>query len=291
MTARKRGPIAPDYHVSVSQFKTFWSCPRMYWYKYPMGVPDPGSASTKLGSQMHAVAEKYLSMPDWRFDWEEDKAHRVFSPGREYLPAPGTGVVELKLDVPIGGLKLVGAIDWLDWLPDTNHVHVLDHKSSKDPDAYGLGKEVKAYRNFSIGRLQDDLQMNVYLEAIQRQLGSRANSATLQHVTYRTQGLPYAVSTVVPANLEYAKKTWAKLEYTVPKIVALRKEADSAKVPTIPASCGSFGGCPYQGICDGSPKFKQYKQLSKLLTTGVQTPAAVAAKLRGTDVSTQDEMR
>lgn len=289
MTARKSGPIPPDYHLSVSQFKLFYACPRKYWYQYVMGIPSPPNASQALGSATHKVLERYLTMPDWMFDWEEDKAHRVAAPGIEFLPKPGTVEVEAKISVQIGGLELVGYVDWYDW--SDSLLDIGDHKTSKDPGKWGLGKEERKVGSITIPSLVHDLQMNVYAVALQKQLAIKADKVILRHVTYRTVGIPYAIPTTVFADLNYARMTWSKLEETVPRIVALRKVTDSARVPTVPATCGAFGGCPYQHICDGSPKFKQNKQLARLLKPAGTTPLATVAKLRGSQMSTAAEVK
>ncbi len=279
MTARKTGPIPPDYHVSVSQFKLFYACPRKYWYRYPMGIPTPTTSSLALGTATHSVLERYLTMPDWEFDWEEDKAHKTAAPGIQFLPKPGSVHVETKISLPIAGLELVGAVDW--YSVDGTTLDIGDHKTSKDP-----GKWAKTEQ-----QLKTDLQMNVYAAALQRQLDIKADKLVLRHVTYRTVGVPYALPTTVIGDLEYAKMTWSKLEKTVPRIIALRKETDSNNVPTVPGTCGAYGGCPYQRICDGSPKFKQNKQLAKLLTPASSNPQNTLAKLRGSQMSSAAEVK
>ncbi|MCK5642084.1 MAG: PD-(D/E)XK nuclease family protein, partial [Gammaproteobacteria bacterium] len=233
MTARKKGPIPPDYHVSVSQFKLFYACPRKYWYKYPMGIPTPTTSSLALGTATHSVLERYLTMPDWQFDWEEDKAHKTAAPGIQFLPAPGTVNVETKISVPIAGLELVGAVDWYSWnmYPEERRtLDIGDHKTSKDP-----GKWAKTEQ-----QLKTDLQMNVYAAALQRQLDIKADKLVLRHVTYRTVGVPYALPTTVVGDLKYAEMTWNKLEKTVPRIIALRKETNSNNVPTVQGTCGAY---------------------------------------------------
>jgi len=278
MTARKKGPIAPDHHVSVSQFKLFYACPRKYWYKYPMGIPTPTTSSLALGTATHNVLERYLTMPDWQFDWEEDKAHKTAAPGIQFLPKPGTVNVETKISVLIAGLELVGAVDW--YSVDGTTLDIGDHKTSKDP-----GKWAKTEQ-----QLKTDLQMNVYAAALQRQLAIKADKLVLRHVTYRTVGVPYALPTTVMGDLKYAEMTWYKLEKTVPRIIALRKETNSNNVPTVQVTCGAYGGCPYQRICDGSPKFRQNKQLAKLLSSAA-TPQAIVAKMRGSNMSSASEVK
>src|SRR5258708_3501232 len=51
--------------LSVSQIETFdpitpFGCNRRWWFKYVAHMPDPGSAATGLGTQVHAEIERYL---------------------------------------------------------------------------------------------------------------------------------------------------------------------------------------------------------------------------------------
>jgi len=306
MTARKDGPIPLDYHLSVSQFKRFYLCQSSYWLRYPMGMKEPSRASLALGTSVHKVAERYLTMPDWPFDWEEDRAHRIFKPGIEYLPAPSTVAVEHAISTPIEGLTLIGAVDWYsvyfdcakcgkqslldkmsnDWVIKRCCQYGLlvldigDHKTSKDPAKWALNER----------KLREDIQMNVYAYALMDELGIKPDKIIYRHVTYRTTGLPYAVHTSALANPETIALTWKKLRNTVPKIIHLRKEKNADRVPVTPSSCSAYGGCSFLNICRGSPKVAQNRQLRKLLTPK-DNKKEILNRMRGSEMSTADEVK
>jgi hypothetical protein len=97
---------------------------------------EPKTDSLNLGIELHEIAENYLengAQPD-RLTLAGD----MFIAALPYLPAPGSGGVEGQRDLKIAGQEYSMKIDYRGPLPNLAGRWVLDHKTSKNPKAYGL---------------------------------------------------------------------------------------------------------------------------------------------------------
>ncbi len=127
------------YPVSASQIDKFDTCQRRWGFHYISGIKEDAGASADLGKEMHGIGEEYLktgAYPD-----RLTQAGAMFISGLPYLPPPGSGGVEGKIDFVIAGVRYLGFIDYRgSRVPgfDPDQIVVLDHKSSSDPKKYGL---------------------------------------------------------------------------------------------------------------------------------------------------------
>ena len=111
--------------ISPSSYNTFVDCNLKWWFNKIAGFPTPTTKSQQLGTDVHSVLEAYLregTPPD-----ESTKEGKIASSGIEYLPKPGTYVIEEGVDLHCGTLPFKGYVDAYSCTG-----HVLDHKTTKD---------------------------------------------------------------------------------------------------------------------------------------------------------------
>jgi hypothetical protein len=142
--------------LSPSQVRSFLDCSARWWYKYGLGLPDPGGASLVRGRVTHKIAEFFFrsrlegsaidgddlaDVFDW--SWEEAIVDASFAPdddidvlkmqtvalsakyldevAREIQPA----AVETPVSGQIGGVTVRGIIDLIDV-----HGRIIDLKTA-----------------------------------------------------------------------------------------------------------------------------------------------------------------
>ncbi len=118
----------------------------MKWW-FGLNLPKEPQASTYTGDQLHSLAESYLragAVP------ESSPVADMFIDALEHLPYPGAqSAVEQRHEVRIDGVLFVTKLDWLgdaSALPgfQGRGRAFLDHKTSRDPKAYGIWSEAAA---------------------------------------------------------------------------------------------------------------------------------------------------
>jgi hypothetical protein len=159
---------------------------------------EPQGRGAALGDRVHAVHEGYLrdgAAPDPNESWQWDQTPpgqkaKTFYPGRIALsmmpagiyPAPRTGEVEFQFlfkREPL--IWYLGLVDWHAYDRATRRLRVMDHKTSADPQKYGLVTEAPDPEDDNPrGQLRADAQGVIYARAmIDRYMGV---DSTPEHV-------------------------------------------------------------------------------------------------------------
>ena len=119
---------AGDHHgfASASQFQSYLDCPRKWGWPNLEGIRAPASPQQAFGTEMHALAERYLrdGVP---IDLTS-QAGLALMAGSHLLPRPGAldMYVEAHFALDLGGHEIHGFKDVE--LPGL----VIDHKSTSD---------------------------------------------------------------------------------------------------------------------------------------------------------------
>lgn len=238
---------------SPTKIDTARDCLRKAYYRYFTDLPKPPSGpGAELGSAVHDVAEGYLAhgkAPD-----RDTPAGKIFIPGLPHLPPPGSGGVEGWIRFTVseritynGRVDLVTRAGVLPGFDGDPYLPIiLDHKTSKDPNAHGKGPE----------QLATDSQVLIYgMWLAAREAKTGLTRAGFRWVYYATLGRPRAYP--VDLVLSYDQLTAGFGQYIWPvslTLAELEHERPRAEdVPCSPEACGKYGGCPYMGVCPITP--------------------------------------
>ena len=247
--------------VSHSSISDWLACPRAYFLKNVYRDPKTKHKLTlmspplALGQIVHeviedlstlAVARRFSEPLTLKFDrvwpkvsryFDEDEAVKYKERGRQMLknlmdhPGPLKNLaVKIKMDLPYFWLSepdeiiLCGRIDWLEYLPDKDAVHVIDFKTGKNEES------------------QDSLQLKIYYllaNHTQERPVAKLSYWYLDHDrTPKSQDLPDP------------KKAEAQL-FKIAKEIKLARKRERFKCP--------HGGCrhcqPYEDILAGKAEF------------------------------------
>jgi RecB family exonuclease len=184
--------LAGPLYLSASSLNLYDGCPRQFYYKQVVRIPETSSFEARLGTAIHAALEAFhkrhpepkpehadelialfeTELADVQFAAEKEK-QQASERGRKLLRiylneenARGTRVemVEKEFTVSLGDdVTLTGKIDRVDRLPD-GRVRVVDYKS-------GRMKSRPEYL--------DDFQMSIYAWAVQDELGEKLESVEI----------------------------------------------------------------------------------------------------------------
>ena len=171
----------------------------------------------------------------------------------EHLPPPGYGELERhfefslpEYDLPVylHGFQDIYIPDQ-GVLPDANPEDrdvplVADHKTSSDPDRWGLDEET----------LPEDIQQIIYTHDAMLTTGSEYCDALWSYSATRGALRAKPVRIRVERG-ETEERINRKVLPVVNDIVTARKECTDAKeLPWVLDSCSAFGGCDYRDYCD-----------------------------------------
>lgn len=231
---------------SASEIDTARGCMRKWAFRYASDTPKPlPKASAAQGSALHAIAEAYLR------DGTPPPAEglgALVRAGLPFLPPPGTGEVERRLQVDVEGLPFTAVFDWAgraNLLPGHEHVAndfvgILDHKTSKDPRRYGLWTD-------------DD--MLAAPQPIVYRLAFGPAPVVNRWLYYPTGS---GRQRVKPSDhmLPYTATRGAFQRVVLPVVDNMLKwrgrKVDPLTVPGNPGHCDAYGGCDYRaaGLCN-----------------------------------------
>lgn len=223
----------PQY--SASQLKNYDRCPRRWYFKSIAKLPDPLKASAKLGIDMHARLESHFRhgtpLPD-------DTPGKIAASGVHLLPEPGAHEyeVESKIDRKIFGARFIGYVD-LRW-HDAERLHVLDHKSSSDPERYGLAP----------AELVTDTQAVLY--AHDSMLTYGVDKTLLRWVYYATRGKRRAFAVEATATRAEIDDRLVPVGRLVERMNQDRTASKGNELEPNFDACTDFGGCPFVEHCD-----------------------------------------
>lgn len=275
---RKPAPeIDHPYIFSVSQVETFRTCPRKWAYLKIDGIEDPGTEASQLGTEVHDELEAYL---------EQGKpvgmglAGQIAMSGLRHLPPPRfPGMsVEAWFHVKIGshrGKRGVGAyyrglkdVEIRKGWRNVGIPFVSDHKTTKNFMWQKTAQDLTGGVS-GVG----DTQAGVY--AYDTMLKTKASVVDLQWTYMRTTGAPASEPTICQITREQVDRIISELALTTAEMIRTKDEHPTAvTVVQDPTGCSAFGGCPYQSLCNLTPREKM-----KALMTQSKKEASVLGKL------------
>jgi hypothetical protein len=239
----------PIKYMSPSHFAKYGMCPRRWYAHYILGIKEEMGPAAALGSEVHEVIEQYLrgeitELPD-------TEAGRVALAGSDYWPDVGrvkAGRVliekELLIDSKnIPGLLYYGLADWI----DLDAPEVGDHKTSSDPDKWGLNAE----------QLHEDFQMADYVLGtlglgVQPKMNMAGQPAVyVKHVQYRTRK-PYKAAPIrALVSVQQAKNVLDEMDEQAQTMLEVGKIPDFKATPYKTSGCSKYGkaGCYLREAC------------------------------------------
>ena len=230
------------------------NCPRQWWYQKVAGEPRDESPNMALGTDVHAVAERWLRIGDAAIVGDDTRPARIFAAGRHLLPKPGTVHIEEPVGGMCGPLEFMGKVDFRPATLSNYHPHadawIGDHKTTGNM-AFALGPT----------GLANDPQVHAYAWKVFGPDGVNAGFADgdrvgFVHVYYATKGAPTGLRTFAVTEWGRVVDTWLN-EY-LPAAVYMAELAavtDADDVPANPGACHDYGRlCPHAAICSASPQ-------------------------------------
>lgn len=258
--------------VSASQLKTKIRCTRCWAFQKLYRLPQEIKDYFTFGTCLHECNERFLRgkeiFPDgWDDAVEEDEAELIkilVEKGIEQgilVPEPGN-LIEQEFKRPlITDVDICGFIDVLNF----NIRTIADHKTAKN-SRYLLTKDT----------IKEDIQMLIYAKSMVD--SPKDSPVNLVHNQFIKDPLyPKVRQTVGQASAQEVLNNWARVEQWAREMRDLKKiylasgagreypyrdiEMGEAK------ACNAYGGCPFQGICNGRETVNQYvRRITRLNT-------------------------
>lgn len=237
------------FQVSATQIDTFRKCPQQ-WYNFKvLKLPQSKAQSLELGSRVHELIELYYlkkEVPSKDEVWRFAENTAVFYPGRiaqgmisGAIPAgvPVLPELEFELTSVTPGVTYTGKIDapWLD--ADQKTAHIVDHKTSADPEKWGK-KE---------GDLHLDSQKLLYCRAILERW-SKVERVTFT-LNYGSTKLEYRKNYFVTVEVSAAQIRADFAEHIEPVVKQMALVKENGAPEKNPEACGLFGGCQFKSTC------------------------------------------
>lgn len=271
--------------VSHSSIGDWLKCPRAYFLKNVYKDPKTGKKNSlmslplAMGQAVHEVIEglstiavnrRFLEPLTFKFDRAWKKFDGWFEPnatepyrvaGREMLkklmdqPGPLTKLaVKINMDLPYywlseaDNLILCGKIDWIEYLKDSNSVHIIDFKTGKTDEA------------------ADSLQLPIYYL-----LASHTQNRPVAKVSYW-----YLNRDPQPVEQPLANPEDSETKIlTIAKKIKLARQLNRFKCPT--------GGCrecqPYEKILTGEAKLVGRDELGRLVYVPAKSPTTEPSRI------------
>jgi hypothetical protein len=291
--------------LSPSQIDAYLDCPRKWYLKHLLKLPEPPRKATTLGDVGHAVIERFLKgVPElYPQGWERSKNRWTGLPEGDPLTPDEQSIVKALVHNGIQNGTLVREPDgqveksislsppevavkinmFLDYA--TQHA-VIDHKFCSKTRYYGP-EQLKAA-----------IPMNLYGAA--RYLTGEIDSPTTW-LRYNLFVKDPASLAVKPVEVERTREElMAHYQGTVlpacKRMLLLSEravqESDALQVagPETAATCSNYGGCPFQGICTGQSSIAQYRSSFSSAGAGErkEKQQQALARLQGADTGGKD---
>lgn len=276
-------PKAPP-SLSPSKITTFLACPLKWYHAQVLGLETPSTPATELGTECHTIAETYLREG---LEPHDRKAGRIIQAGMHLLEPMRAAMLRsggraLKIEewIVLNGLgpceavpkgtRMRGRVDtYAKCLADVPEIllpgererlaamgatpettlFVSDHKTTSDLRYAKTPAE-----------LDVDVQTHIYAYVIGLMTWKTVPAAiVLEHLQYRTKGLPIAQRTRTIVTWEAIEKTMDKVNSTAAAMLTLAHKPDCVSVVrdprnARPSACGDYGGCPFAVHCPHSPE-------------------------------------
>lgn len=234
-------PPAPEidhpYVFSVSQVESFLLCQRLWAFDKIDKIKVPEKESTKLGGEVHDMAEAYLKhgIP---ID-KETQAGSILMSGFHYLPAPKTpGMTVEEWFVLESGSAVYRGLKDIEIIP-------------KNPGLLPQVKDHKTTGNFQWMKTPDqllkDIQAGIYAADAMRKTSK--TKVELEWIYYRTKGARKSLNSKVIITSEHVKPILDKVEQTAQKMIRVLNNVEHG-IDAEPnfSSCSAYGGCPHKNV-------------------------------------------
>jgi len=260
--------------LSHSSISTYQQCPQKWKFRYVDKIPEKPRPYFSFGKSVHNgleflfsklgqrpptiedvlenyreqwISEGYESSPQekWFFD-EGDRILRGFY-NKHKDDHKKVVKVELKFNIEVSGVPLVGYIDRIDETA-SGQLAIIDYKTGKA---------------FDKSRVRKDPQLTLYQIACEMSLGKKVESVTLYHLNSLT---PITVS-------PHSKPMESDLRT---KIVESARGISDQKYDPIPEPNGYCKWCDYVQIC---PAFSN-KSIQKALSEDVDRYGKLELRIR-----------
>lgn len=263
-------------HVfSASQISTYLECKRKWAWQYIAKEPRTQHASAALGVRVHKQLELWLKegrpLQYALEDGRPDDSASIAKEALEHLPPPMLPGLDVEgyfnFTSPRSGLAYRGFIDWRHphWPGDIPTIG--DHKTTS-----GLQWAKSATD------LDTDVQATLY--AVDTMAHYRAPRVRLQWTYLQTRGARRSLPVVTELSSPHVAEMFAAVEEVAAEMsTTLHRVTDKLQIlelPPSPQACESFGGCPFQGQCNLSPR----ERLKAVLAHGLTCDSTLKSRLQ-----------
>lgn len=262
----------PPVVLSASQIQTWIDCRRKWAWDRIAKIPREQHPSAALGTRTHKQLEHYLlegrPLQFTNEAGEPDETGDIAAPALSYLPAPMTPGLEVerkfRFRSPRTGLVYNGLIDWR-LPPDAEGVPGLWYNRDRNIPTVGDHKTTSGLRwAKTMEDLRTDVQAIVYA-ADTLVTWPDSPQVRLQWTYMQTKGSTRALPVVTELDKPWVEQAFSAVEDVGLEIATtlyraknyVDSEARAAFVRELtpnPHACRAFGGCPYQHVCNLSPR-------------------------------------
>lgn len=268
-----RRPKSKKISFSPSAIQLFAGCERKSYLVSACGLKQAKTKNQEYGDLLHAQLEAYLKTGKKPTDTRALESLKN-------LPAPGGRGVRCEGDftIPIDDWREVnGRLD-VDFAvkADGRVRHVMDHKSSKDPDKYSKTEE----------ELRGDIQVNMYAKKVLIDY-PEASEVIVSHHVIATEGAHRSFVTSVddpPLSRKEVENNFRKYLQVIDDMTEvwnLPTAFDADPTGRKTGECKKWGGCHLKQQCDtlifrnlrkGSPMSTKEDLKAKLARLQAGTP-------------------
>jgi len=226
-------PAPKEVTYSASQISTYRLCARRWYYEKIAKLPQPIKPGTELGTQMHALLEKYVELGE-RTDepileqvWDSELMKSVLALSKDQVH------VESECTFVMNGKRVNGRID-LCWR-EGRTMYILDHKTTKDfryakkPDEALSDPQTLVYAHWAF---QDpDVDTVIFIYHYIR---------TVKPTAPRIVRIQHSRETISPL--------LDGMDADMTEMARLR-DLPETSAPQNTDACWAFGGCPFRERC------------------------------------------
>lgn len=248
--------------VSASQITLYRECPRKWGWRYIAKLKTPQHPAAALGTEVDDTQLQPYLKEGRDLDLSRESG-LIAQSGIHFLPEPKSCSLEVQkhfvMPSPTGAFGFQGYIDL--WLPKggvpgiaegENVPAVVDFKTSKN----------FRYAKTKTG-LAIDVQAQLYATWAMFETGSRV--VDLVWTYFRTKDKRESKRTHLRVLGSEVAQQFTAINDTAVEMYAARKSVtDPKELKAHTWMCGEFLGCPYQNMCNLSPKEMAEGQLLKL---------------------------
>jgi len=248
--------------LSASQVQAWLDCPRKWSFQYKEHIARGQNASAAFGSLVHKILEEYyqgMPLPFSSMDEETGHAAEVAFAMLEHLPNRAPHLVnEGKFVAQVGRHEYIGFIDMTD--ESTHTVH--DFKTTSNFKYIKRGAE-----------LQGNVQAVLYAARMLERW--KVPEVNLQWTYGRTRGKAISDVTRIVMTAEGVAPLVQVLDTVADEIEAARGKRTLDLLPN-PHMCDAYGGCPFEHICNLSPKERLQAVMTQSATDDLLARLAAA---------------